>query len=95
MGLTHEEVKHIATLARLGLSDEEIDKFKVQLSDILRNFEILKQIDTSALAPTAQSIELSNVFREDVARPSYSEQDILANAPQQESNFFKVKAVLE
>lgn len=95
MELTHEEVKHIATLARLGLSEEEIDKFKAQLSDILQNFEILKQIDTSSLAPTAQSIELSNVFREDVARPSYSEQDVLANAPQQESNFFKVKAVLE
>ena len=95
MKLSREEVKHIALLARLGLSEAEIEKFKLQLSDILENFEILKQIDTTDLPPTAQTIALQNVFRPDEPKPSYSAEDILANAPKQENNYFKIRAVLE
>ena len=95
MQLSDEEVKHIALLARLGLSKEEIDKFKVQLSDILENFEILNQVDTSSLTPTAQSILLNNIFRADEADVSCTAEQILANAPQQEDDYFKIQAVLE
>ena len=95
MKLTHEDVKHIALLARLGLTEEDIDKFQHQLSVILDNFEILKQVDTTDIEPTAQSIALQNVFREDNAEASYHVEDILANAPQQDDNYFKVQAVLE
>lgn len=95
MKLSDEEVKHIALLARLGLSKEEIDKFKVQLSDILDNFEILKQVDTSSLEPTSQSVYLNNVFRVDEAEKSCTAEQILANTPQQEGNYFRVQAVLE
>jgi aspartyl-tRNA(Asn)/glutamyl-tRNA(Gln) amidotransferase subunit C len=65
MKLTHEDVKHIALLARLGLTEEDIDRFQQQLSVILDNFEILNQVDTTDIEPTAQSIALQNVFRED------------------------------
>ena len=95
MKLNREEVKHIALLARLGLSEAEIEKFRLQLSDILENFEILKQIDTTDLPPTAQSIALQNVLRPDEAKPSYPVEDILANAPQKDNNCFKTRAVLE
>lgn len=95
MKLSRDEVEHIARLARLGLSEAEIEKFSLQLSDILGNFEILKQLDTTDLPPTAQSIALQNVFRPDEAKPSFPAEDILANAPQRESNSFKIRAVLE
>jgi aspartyl-tRNA(Asn)/glutamyl-tRNA(Gln) amidotransferase subunit C len=95
MKLSREEVKHIALLARLGLSENEIEKFRIQLSDILENFEILKQLDTTDIPPTAQSIALQNILRQDEAKKSYPAEDILANAPQREGDCFKVRAVLE
>jgi aspartyl-tRNA(Asn)/glutamyl-tRNA(Gln) amidotransferase subunit C len=95
MKLSREEVKHIAILARLGISEDEIEKFSLQLSNILDNFEVLKQVDTSNLPPTAQSVNLQNIFRADEAESSYPAEEILANAPKQDNNYFKVKAVLE
>ncbi len=95
MKLSREEVQHIALLVRMGLNEDEIEKFQLQLSNILENFEILKQVDTSDLPPTTQSIKLQNIFRPDEAKASYPPGEILANAPQQDNSFFKVKAVLE
>ena len=95
MKLSRKEVQHIALLARLGLSENEIDKFRNQLSDILENFEVLKQIDTTDVPPTAQSIALQNVFRPDESKASCPVEEILANAPQREGDSFKVRAVLE
>ena len=95
MKLTRDEVQHIALLARLGLSQEEIEKFTLQLSNILKNFEILEQVDTSSLSPTAQIVALQNVFRDDKPEVSCKVQDVLANAPQREDDFFKIRPVLE
>ena len=95
MKLSREEVLHIARLARLGLNDTEIDRLREQLSDILENFEILQQVDTSDVPPTAQSIALQNVVRDDEVAPSLSSSEILANAPRREGDFFRVRAVLE
>jgi aspartyl-tRNA(Asn)/glutamyl-tRNA(Gln) amidotransferase subunit C len=95
MKISREEVLHIAALVRLGLDENEIDNFRNQLSDILDNFEILKQLDTSNLAPTAQSISISNVFRTDEAADSYPVNKILENAPDRDGDYFKVQSVLE
>ena len=95
MSLSQEQVEHIATLARIKLTDEELEKFRKQLSNILENFEILQQVDTTDIPPTAQSIDLQNIVREDKAKPSFPQNEILSNAPQQEEGCFKVKAVLE
>jgi len=95
MKLGREEVVHIALLARLGLSEEELEKFSGQLSHILENFEVLQQVDTSDVPPTAYSIPLENVVREDEALPSLPQSEIMANAPRQEEGSFQVKAVLE
>ena len=95
MKLSREEVLHIALLARLGLTEDEVNKLREQLSNILENFEILQKVDTTDVPPTAQSIALQSVMRNDEAAPSLPQSEILANAPQKEGNFFKVKAVLE
>ncbi len=95
MKLTDEEVRHIALLARLGISDAEVEKFRNQLSSILENMDILQQVDTTGLEPTSQSVALENVYREDETRPSLPVTEVLSNAPGQEDNSFKVNAVLE
>ncbi len=95
MKISREEVLHIARLARLGLTDAEVDKLREQLSNILENFEVLRKVDTSGVSPTAQSITLQNVLRDDEVAASLPQDEILANAPRQEENYFRVRAVLE
>ncbi|TET25414.1 MAG: Asp-tRNA(Asn)/Glu-tRNA(Gln) amidotransferase subunit GatC [Dehalococcoidia bacterium] len=95
MKLSREDVLHIALLARLGLAETEIDKFREQLSNILENFEILQSVDTADTPATAQPFPLHNVLREDEVVPSLPPDQILANAPQKERDFFRVRAVLE
>lgn len=88
-------VMHIAKLARLGLQEEEIDVLGQQLSSILGHIAILQEADVSGVSPTAHASRLQNVMREDVPRPSYPPEVLLANAPAQEDNCLKVRAVLE
>ena len=95
MKLSREEVLHIARLARVGLTEEEINRLSEQLSNILENFDILQQVDTSDVPPTAQSIALQSVMRDDEAAPSLPPGNILANAPRREGDCFRVRAVLE
>ncbi|MCL0091707.1 Asp-tRNA(Asn)/Glu-tRNA(Gln) amidotransferase subunit GatC, partial [Dehalococcoidales bacterium] len=95
MMLSREEVLHIARLARLGLTETELDRFREQLSNILENFEMLQQVDTTDVLPTAQSFELQNVTKGDEVAASLPQSQILANAPRKDENFFRVKAVLE
>jgi aspartyl-tRNA(Asn)/glutamyl-tRNA(Gln) amidotransferase subunit C len=95
MKLSREEVMHITRLARVGATEADVDKFRDQLSNILENFEILQQVDTKDVPPTAQSIELRSIMAEDEVTPSLSQGEVLANAPHKEGEFFKVRAVLE
>ena len=95
MKLSREEVIHIAALARMGLSEAEIEKAREQLANILENFEVLEEIDTTNVPPTAQSINLSNVMREDTPRESLAVEQVLANAPDREEDLFKLRPVLE
>jgi aspartyl-tRNA(Asn)/glutamyl-tRNA(Gln) amidotransferase subunit C len=95
MKLSREEVLHISLLARLGLTETDGDRFGEQLSNILEQFEALQQVDTTDVPPTAQSIPLQNVMRDDEVAPSLPQSQVLANAPRQEEDFFRVRAVLE
>jgi len=94
MKLSREQVRHIAELARLALSDEELALYQEQLSAILEHFEQLRALDTEAIPPTATVLPLRNVMRADEPRPPFSREDILANAPAAEEGCFKVPAVL-
>ena len=93
-GLTRSDVEHVAFLARLRLTDEEVDRLEGQLNHILDQYAKLSEIDTSAIAPTAQTIELENILREDVAGPSLSVQDVLRNAQTTEGDFIVVPPIL-
>lgn len=95
MKLSREEVLHIAALARLGMTEEEVTKYGAQLSNILENFEILNKVDTEGVAPTAQPNNLCNVLKEDVVEPSLPQADVMANAPRREGEFFRIRPVLE
>ena len=95
MKLSREDVLHIALLARLGVSESEVEKLREQLSNILENFEVLQKVDTTNVPLTAQSIPLQTVMRDDEVAPSLPAEDILANAPRREGDFFRVKPVLE
>ena len=93
--IDRETVKNVAKLARLAMSEEEIDTFGNQLSAILENIAILREADVSGVSPTAHASRLTNVMREDIPQPSYAPAVLLANAPAQEDNCLKVRAVLE
>jgi aspartyl-tRNA(Asn)/glutamyl-tRNA(Gln) amidotransferase subunit C len=95
MKLSREEVLHIARLARVALTEDEITRMSEQLSNLLENFEVLQKVDTEGVPPTAQSGNLQSVMRDDVVIPSLSQEDVLANAPRREDDCFRVKAVLE
>ena len=95
MRLSYEQVRHIAWLARLGLSEEEVEKFSLQLSNILDNVEILQQVDTTNVPPATHTIPLQNIFRKDDVAESYSQSEVLSNAPKQAEKCFKVQAILE
>jgi aspartyl-tRNA(Asn)/glutamyl-tRNA(Gln) amidotransferase subunit C len=93
--LSPEQVKHIAALARLHLKENDIETFQVQLSNIMENFSVLEKLDTSSILPTRQPNSISNVMRPDFVIPSMPTSDVLANAPHQEDQCIKIKAVLE
>ena len=95
MELTREEVEHIAELAKLKLSEEEVVTFSRQLSSMLEHFQALQALDTSGIPPTAQVITLRSVMREDEITPSLAPEQVLANAPQAKDGHFKVLAILE
>lgn len=93
--LTTEEVRHIALLARVGMTDDEVELTRDQLSDILEQFQALSRVDTGDLEPTGHSVDLLSVMREDVSLPSFDREDTLANAPNREGDLVRVRAVLE
>ena len=95
MALDRAEVEHIAALARIGVSDEELETFRQQLSNILQQFELLRQLDTTGVPPTGHAIELQAVMRDDVPADSLQPEEVLSNAPRREGDLFRVKAVLE
>jgi len=95
MKLSREEVLHIARLARIALTEAEITRLGEQLSNLLEHFEVLQGVDTGGVPPTAQSVELRSVMREDIIAPSLPAEDVLANAPRREGDCFRVRAVLE
>jgi aspartyl-tRNA(Asn)/glutamyl-tRNA(Gln) amidotransferase subunit C len=95
MKISREEVLHVARLARVSLTEEEIARYSEQLSNLLEHFESLQQVNTDNVPPTAQSITLRSVMREDEVFSSLEQEDVLANAPHREGNTFRVRAVLE
>jgi aspartyl-tRNA(Asn)/glutamyl-tRNA(Gln) amidotransferase subunit C len=95
MPLSRDEVLHVARLARVGVTDEDVTRFQQQLSQILDHFEVLSAIPTDDVPPTTHTLPLENVFAPDEPEPSLTTEDALANAPLGEAGFLRVRAVLE
>lgn len=91
MRLTTEQVRSVAALARLGLSEAETERMRDQLSSILSSIELIEELDTEAIPPTAQTIDLTNVVRDDIAEASLPRDVVLANAPRHRDGFFEVR----
>jgi len=89
-----EMVKHIARLVRLGISEEEAQKFSGQFSSIIGYFNMLNEVNTENVPPASDSANNKNVLREDVAKPSMSREEFLNNAPQSERGYVKVPTIL-
>jgi len=95
MKITKEDVKHVAKLARLRFTDEEIAPFTEQLNDILEYFEKLKNVDTSHVNPSTHAVNLTNAFREDVVKDSIPTEKALKNAPDTEKTYYKVPKIIQ
>ena len=92
--LSRADVEHVAHLARLGLTDEELDRLEGQLNHILDQYAILADVPTDHIAPTAQTIELENILRDDAPRPSLPRDAVLANAEKHDGASIIVPAIL-
>jgi aspartyl-tRNA(Asn)/glutamyl-tRNA(Gln) amidotransferase subunit C len=88
------DVRHVAKLARLALTDDEVDLYGKQLGNLLAFVDEMSELDTSEVAATAQVIESRNVMREDVVVPGLSREDALAGAPQAQHGFFRVPKII-
>jgi aspartyl-tRNA(Asn)/glutamyl-tRNA(Gln) amidotransferase subunit C len=90
MAISREQVLHVAKLAHLDLTDEEVEKFREQLSAILEAVSKVSELDLADVPPTSHPLDLVNVWREDEPQPSLPREEALANAPETEGGFFKV-----
>ena len=89
MAITREEVLHVARLARLELTDEEVARFQEQLAAILEAVSKVSELDLTGVPPTAHPLEIANAWREDEPRPCLSLDEAFANAPDRDGDFFR------
>jgi len=93
--ISREDVEHVARLARLALSDAEVERMREQLSGILAYIDTLRALDTAGVEPTSHAVPLVNVMRDDEPRPGLSQDEALANAPDRSDVFFRVPRIIE
>ena len=93
--ITSDEISHLALLCRIAMTEDEVDRMRDQMSNILDNIDILNRVDSRGVEPTGHSVDLVSVMREDEVAPSTAIEDMLANAPNRDGDFIRVRAVLE
>jgi aspartyl-tRNA(Asn)/glutamyl-tRNA(Gln) amidotransferase subunit C len=93
--LTLEQIAHVARLARLAMSEDEMRQMEKHINNLMAQFERLQELDTTGVEPTAHSFPVYNVMREDEVRPSLSQDEILANAPDQRDGCLLVPIIVE
>lgn len=95
MAIDRAAVDHVARLARLALTDAERERMSGELTQILEHAQRIQELSLDEIEPTSHAVPLSNVFREDEARPSLTQEDALRNAPESEDGRFKVPRIVE
>ena len=93
--VTREEILHLASLCRIAFSNDELEKLQTQLQDILKQFEVLEELNTDNVLPASHGLGITTVMREDCPDEPYPKEQILANAPQSQDNYLRVLPVLE
>lgn len=93
--LSRADVEHVAHLARLGLTPDELARLEGELNHILEQYQALARLDTEHIPPTAQVVELENILREDIAGPSSTPEEALSGAPERQGDWFVVPVVVE
>ena len=93
--ISPEDVRHVARLARLALSDDELERMRAEMSAILDHMDKLRSLDTTGVEPTSHAVPLRNVMREDEPVPSSPLDDMLANAPDRDGDTFRVPRIIE
>ncbi len=93
--ISREDVLHVARLARLELSEPELEKMREQLNSILTYIDRLKELDVAGVEPTSHAVPMVNVMRDDVVVPSFPREEMLANAPDRVGDFFRVPRIIE
>ncbi len=91
--ISTEDVKHVAKLARLELTEAEVDQYSKQLGDILKYVEQMNEVDTQGVEPMAHPIPVVNVMREDEVKYEQTKEELMKNAPNEEDGFFKVPKI--
>jgi aspartyl-tRNA(Asn)/glutamyl-tRNA(Gln) amidotransferase subunit C len=95
MPISRADVEHVARLARLRLTDEELDRYQAQLDVILQEADKIRRLPTEGVPPTAHAVPMANVWREDVVGPTLSQAEALSTAPEVEQDRFKVPRIIE
>jgi len=93
--VSREEVEHVAQLARMALTSQDLERVGTELNRILEHFNRLQELDTEDVAPTSHAIPMTNVFREDQVGESLSVEDVVENAPERSDDFFRVPRIVE
>ena len=93
--LSEEEVKHVAKLAKLTLTEEEIKKFQSQLSEVLNYVDVLKKLETKEIEPTSQVTGLENIFRDDETGLCLQQKEVLSNAKEKNNGLFVIEAIFK
>jgi aspartyl-tRNA(Asn)/glutamyl-tRNA(Gln) amidotransferase subunit C len=93
--ISRQDVEHVARLARLALSEAELERMRAQLTAILAHIDTLRALDTEQVEPTSHAVPLENVMRDDEPRPCLPQEAMLANAPDRSTDFFRVPRIIE
>jgi len=93
--ISRDDVAHVARLARLALTDAELERMREQLNAILAHIDALRTVDTTGVEPTSHAVPQFNVMRDDEPRPCFPREDMLANAPDRAGDFFRVPRIIE
>lgn len=93
--ISRDDVIHVARLARLALTDAELETMREQLNAILSHIDALRAVDTTGIEPTSHAVPQFNVMRDDEPRPCFPVEEMLANAPDRVDNFFRVPRIIE
>jgi aspartyl-tRNA(Asn)/glutamyl-tRNA(Gln) amidotransferase subunit C len=93
--ITLKDVEHVARLARLELGPEDKERMRRELDRILSYIDKLRALDTEGVEPTSHAVPVTNVMRDDLARPCFPQSDMLANAPDRSGEFFRVPKIIE